>query len=438
MADLFDLAPPIGPRPLADLLRPERIEDIVGQSHLFADPDSMLNRCVKARQIGSLILYGPPGTGKTTIARAIGKTCGKEFHALHGSDDGVKSVQKLVEIAKTKPVLAFIDEIHRFNRTQSDALLKLAEEGILDLICATTENPYVLSGALMSRSTVVKLHEITTDDLQPLLERGMAHYRAMGLNLQFGEKQRRDLAGRANGDARRMLCALEKIAIGRQGEILVTDAMVDEVYQGVPLNYDRSGDQHYDHISPMIKSMRGGDPDAAIYWLQKMLTAGEDPVYISRRLMVHASEDVGLADNSALQTAVAAAHAVKLVGMPEAEIILAHATLHICLAPKSGSAYDAIKLAKDHIQRKPAIHVPLHLRDGHHKGAVALGHTGYVSPHSTEIGWHPQEYLPGVARGTFYRSHARGDSTFEARAVSYWERITGRAWPKLWPQRAKH
>lgn len=421
----MDLFPPTQPthQPLAAQMRPAALEGILGQDALVA-PDSILQRRIRAGQLGSIILYGPPGVGKTTIARAVGAAMGKTFRPLHATRAGVKDIRALADAATSTPLLIFVDEVHRFSATQADDLLAICEDGVADFIGATTQNPYhALPKALISRSTILQLDPITQTAMMAILERGLAHLRAHGANATIAPDLLAQIAGRSGGDARAALTTLESLMVGHNPDqaTTITQDMLDLAYQAAPVNFDRSGDAHYDTISAFIKSMRGSDPDATLYWLARLIHAGEDPRFIARRLMVHASEDVGLADNSALQTAVAAAAAVDMVGYPEARIILAHAALHIARSPKSSAAYRGIDAALAVVRKEAPIAVPAHLRDTHYAGAAALGHVGYQYPHDDPRGWVEQEYAPGIAHGAFYQSDARtGAATFEQRADSYW------------------
>lgn len=424
--DLFDKSQSEAPRPLADLLRPSTLDEMVGQRQLL-QPGSMLRRHVAEGRLGNLIFFGRSGLGKTTLARAIGNAVNKEFRSINATEAGLKEVRQIADEARMKPILLFIDEIHRFSKSQCDALLKSCEEGAFDFIGATTENPYhALHKALLSRSMVLKLEPLDQEDMAILIERAVNHLRRLGKQITLSEAQRRKLAGRASGDARNLLNMIESLATGHPpGPIKVTDAMIEEILRAAPVIFDRDGDEHYDMISAFIKSMRGSDPDAVLYWLARLVSAGEDPRYIARRMMVHASEDIGLADNSALQTAVAAAQAVEKIGYPEARIILAHAALHIALAPKSGSAYQGIGAAEAYVASHSPIEVPLYLRDAHYAGAAALGHEGYKSPHSDPRGWNEQIYAPGIRTGQFYQSDARSPGSFQARSDDFWAGIKG-------------
>lgn len=423
--DLFEKAPPRHKIPLAAALRPTRLDDIIGQEAITAH-DSAIRRRINAGQLGSLILYGPPGVGKTSIARAIGATMGKAFRPLHATRAGVKDIRALADEAKGTHLLIFVDEVHRFSTTQVDDLLSICEEGVADFIGATTQNPFhALPKALVSRSSIRKLEPLSLEAMERIIERGIEHLAAHGNPVVFTPDQIRLIAGRSGGDARSALTTLESLAIGHNSSapVVITEKMLEEAYEASSVNHDRSGDQHYDIVSAFIKSMRGSDPDATLYWLARLIHAGEDPRFLARRIMIHASEDVGLADNTALQTAVAAAQAVEMIGYPEAQIVLAHAALHVARAPKSGSAYRGIGLALQAATKEAPLTVPLHLRDTHYKGAASLGHVGYQFPHDDARGWVEQEYVPGIPEGRFYQSDARAAPTFEKRADEFWGHV---------------
>lgn len=426
MSDLFDTIRMTNSQPLAAALRPQNLDEIVGQAKLVEE-GSVLRRRIAAGQLGSVILYGPPGVGKTSIARAIGNMTGKAFRPLHATRAGVKDIRAIADEARMTPILIFVDEVHRFSATQIDDLLAICEDGLVDFIGATTQNPYhAIPKALISRSTILKLEPLSLDEMVGVVDRGLSFLERADINVAISLEQKRAIAGRSGGDARSALTTLESLCVGYDAgtTIVITDDMLDEVYKAASVNHDRSGDQHYDVVSAFVKSMRGSDPDATLYWLARLIHAGEDPRYIARRIMIHASEDVGLADNTALQTAVAAAQSVEMIGYPEAQIILAHAALHIARAPKSGSACRGIGLAMQAVAKEAPAQVPLHLRDAHYKGAEKLGHVGYAFPHDDARGWVDQEYVPGLAQGRFYQSDARKSPTFESRADNYWEAIT--------------
>lgn len=432
MTDLFDAGGRSGQAPLAALLRPATLDDVIGQTGIVG-PGTILRRRIAAGRLGSIILYGPPGIGKTSIARAVGHMLGKAFRPLSATRAGVSDIRRIADEARMHPTLIFVDEVQRFTATQTDDLLALCEDGIVDFIGATTGNPYhVLTPALVSRSTILKLEPLSIEEMEAIVKRGMDHLRQSGIAIDMTPDQIRIVAGRSGGDARRALTTLESLAVGHDGTepVQVTPEMLEEVYAAAPVNHDRSGDAHYDIVSAFVKSMRGSDPDATLYWLARLIQGGEDPRYIARRIMIHASEDVGLADNTALQTAVAASQAVEKIGYPEAQIILAHAALHVARAPKSGSACSSLFRALHYVGSHPPAPVPLHLRDAHYKGAAALGHVGYRLPHDDPRGWVAQDYAPHLEKGDFYQSEARDAGTFEKRADEYWERVTGQPQPR--------
>lgn len=406
---------------------------MAGQRRLL-DPKGTFRRKVASGRLGSVVLYGPSGVGKTTIARIVGREIGKRFEEIHPSRSTVADIRKLADEARVRDMLVFVDEVHRFNAAQQDQFLSYCEEGLFDLVCGTTGNPmFVLTAAMVSRSTVFELVPLTPEEIGAVIARGVAHVAAAGgPRLAFGPGVSAMLAARAGGDARRGLSLVENLSVGRgPGEPVTVDmAMAEDAVAASPVAHDRAGDLHYDIVSAWVKAMRGSDPDQAVYWLARLIHAGEDPRYIARRLLVHASEDVGLADNSVLATAAAALAAVQHVGYPEAQIVLAHATLHLSRAPKSNSACRAIHLAMEFVRKGEVIHVPANLRDSHHKDARAAGRTGYASPHDDPRGWVEQDYAPGVVPGTFYQSDARGGATFEGRADTFWDRLTNRVVPR--------
>ena len=372
--------------PLAARMRPRTLDEVVGQQHIIAK-DKLLYRAIQADKLSSIILYGPPGTGKTTLAKVIAGTTKAEFTQINATIAGKKDMEEVVNKAKDnlgmygKKTILFIDEIHRFNKGQQDYLLPFVEDGTVILIGATTENPYFeVNGALISRSVVFELKPLTADDIKVLLnravtdkERGMGGYNAV-----LEDDAADFLADLSDGDARHALNAIELGVMTTErssdGLIHITKEVAEECIQRKVARYDKDGDNHYDTISAFIKSMRGSDPDAAVYYLARMLDAGEDPKFIVRRMMVCASEDVGNADPQALQVAVAASLAVERLGMPEARITLAQAASYIATAPKSNAAYLAIENAQHTIRETGNLPIPPHLQDAHYKSAAKLGH----------------------------------------------------------------
>ncbi len=401
--------------PLASRMRPVSLEEIVGQQHILGK-DKLLYRAIQADKLGSVIFYGPPGTGKTTIARVIACTTRSEFTQINATMAGKKDMEEVVRQAKEvlgmygKRTILFVDEIHRFNKGQQDYLLPFVEDGTLILIGATTENPYFeVNKALLSRSIVFELKELEKEDIKKLLcralgdmERGMGAYEGM-----IDEDALDFLAEMSGGDARNALNALELSLLttkcGDDGKIHITLEIASECIQKKAVRYDKGGDSHYDTVSAFIKSMRGSDPDAAIFYLAKMLYAGEDVRFIARRMLICASEDVGNADPQALLVAAAAAQAVERVGMPESQIILAQAVSYIASAPKSNAACLAIAAAMEAVKSTTTT-VPVHLKDRHYKGAAKLGHgEGYLYAHDYPEHYVKQQYLPDEIIGkTFY------------------------------------
>ncbi|MBE3581180.1 MAG: replication-associated recombination protein A [Thermoanaerobacteraceae bacterium] len=402
--------------PLAVRMRPRTLDEFVGQEAVIG-PGTLLRRAIENDSLTSLILWGPPGTGKTTLAHIIADMTRAHFESLHGALDGISDIRRVVAAAKERHVyyrqrtLIFVDEIHRWAKNIQDALLPHVEEGLITLIGATVENPmFTVNPALRSRSRIVRLEPLREEDILKLLRRALEDgERGLGsMNLEVEEAALRHFARLANGDARVALNALEFAALttppSDDGRRRVTLAVAEEAAQKKALLYDRDGDQHYDVVSAWIKSIRGSDPDAAIYWLARMIYAGEDPAFLARRLMVHAAEDIGLADPMALLVATSAAQAVERVGLPEGRLILAEATLYLALAPKSNSVIKAIDAALDAVEKEEAPPVPRHLRDASYPGAAALGHgRGYKYPHNYPNGWVEQRYLPTSLEGrTFY------------------------------------
>src|SRR6201987_3447811 len=369
--------------PLAVRMRPASLDEVVGQDHLL-QPGSPLRRLVEGSGMASAILYGPPGSGKTTLASLISQATGRRFEALSALSAGVKEVRAVIEKARVailhhgEQTVLFIDEVHRFSKTQQDALLSAVENRVVLLVAATTENPsFSVVAPLLSRSLILQLQPLGADDIRTVLQRAIDDPR--GLNGQVVQPDAVDLLVRLGaGDARRALTALEVAA--EAGDQVTVDA-IEQSLDKAAVRYDRDGDQHYDVISAFIKSVRGSDVDAALHYLARMLVAGEDPRFIARRLMILASEDIGMADPSALPTAVAAAQTGQLIGLPEAQLPLAHATIHLATAPKSNAVTTALGAAMADIKAGKAGSVPPHLRDGHYSGAAALGNAqGYAYP----------------------------------------------------------
>ncbi|RKQ88709.1 putative ATPase [Brockia lithotrophica] len=410
--DLFDFREPETERiPLAERLRPQTLDEIVGQEHILA-PGKLLRRAIEADRLTSLILYGPPGTGKTTLARVIAAKTKARFVSLSGVTAGVTDLRREIDAAREelrlygRRTVLFVDEIHRWTRAQQDVLLPFLEDGSLILIGATTENPFfALRGALLSRSLVFELRPLSEEALRTLAERALRDPRGLGkLGVEIDADALAHLIRTSGGDARRFLNALELAAltarVGEGGTVRITLADAEESVQRSAVRYDADGDAHYDVVSAFIKSIRGSDPDAALYWLARMLDAGEDPLFIARRLVIAASEDIGNADPHALPLAVAAFEAVERIGMPEGRIPLAQVTAYLALAPKSNSSYRAIGAYLEWIREHGAAEVPPHLRDAHYSGAKRLGRgEGYLYPHDYPDHFVVQEYLPqGVPR----------------------------------------
>jgi putative ATPase len=409
-----------GPRPpLAVRMRPASLDEVVGQDHLLA-AGAPLRRLVEGATPASVLLHGPPGTGKTTLARLISGATGRSFEALSALSAGVKEVRGVIEVARRRLAAAeprrtvlFIDEIHRFSRTQQDALLGAVEDRVVLLVGATTENPsFSVVAPLLSRSLVLGLHALDDAAVGTLLDRAVADERGLGDTVTLTPEAREHLVRLAAGDGRRSLTALEAAADAISGtDATITLAVVEQVVDEVAVRYDRAGDQHYDVISAFIKSIRGSDPDAALHYLARMIVAGEDPRFIARRLVVHASEDVGLADPTALLAATAAAQAVQLIGLPECRIALAQATIHLATAPKSNAVITAIDAAMSDVRTGAAGPVPAHLRDGHYTGAEKLGNAvGYRYPHDDRAGVVAQQYPPDELVGRdYYGPSGRGE-----------------------------
>lgn len=409
--------------PLASRLRPKTLEEVVGQQHIVGK-DKLLYRAIKADKLTSVIFYGPPGTGKTTLAKVIANTTSASFTQINATVAGKKDMEEVVKQAKEslgmygRKTILFIDEIHRFNKGQQDYLLPFVEDGTLILIGATTENPYFeVNGALLSRSVIFELKSLGKEEIKTLIlravndkEKGMGSYEAV-----IEDEALDFLADMAGGDARCALNAVELAILttprAEDGKIHLTISVAEECIQKRVVRYDKNGDNHYDIISAFIKSMRGSDPDAAVYYLAKMLYAGEDVKFIARRIMILASEDIGNADPQALQVAVAAAQAVERVGMPESQIILSQAVTYMACAPKSNSAVNAIFAAMDSV-KKTKTTVPAHLQDAHYGGHDKLGHgVGYLYAHDYPDHYVKQQYLPSEISGE--RFYEPGDLGYE-------------------------
>ncbi len=407
--------------PLAVRMRPRTLDEVVGQDQALA-PGSPLRTLLTAAHdapVVSVILWGPPGTGKTTLASLLSVGSGRSFVELSAVTAGVKDVRQVIEQARNglgmhgRGTVLFIDEVHRFSKTQQDALLPAVENGWVTLIAATTENPnFSVISPLLSRSVVVSLSPLTDDHVQEVVTRAIADPRGLGGAIEVDEDALAHLVRTSNGDARRALTGLDAAATSAiaTGRTRVTLADAERAVQQASVPYDKDGDQHYDVISAFIKSLRGSDPDAALHYLARMIEAGEDPRFIARRLMILASEDIGMADPSALQTAVAAAEAVAMIGMPEGGIILAHATIHCALAPKSNAVVAGLGAAIADVKAGGIGRVPPPLRDSHYPGATALGHgRGYVYPHDEPGGVAAQQYLPDeLTDRTYYRPTSHG------------------------------
>jgi len=398
--------------PLAARMRPRKLDDVIGQEHL-TDEGKFLRRLLALKSATSLILYGPPGTGKTTLAQIIAKSVGANFVQLNATSSGVTDMRKVIESAKeearknSKRTLLFIDEIHRLNKGQQDVLLPPVENGVLQLIGATTENPYFeVNGALLSRMKILRLEPLNPDAILKVLQKAIAdaEYGLGKSQIVLSPEALEEMSYLAGGDARTGLNLLEQAIEWSEatGKEITLQALSEAIERQLP-RYDKSGDQHYDVVSAFIKSMRGSDPDATLHYLARMIAAGEDPMFIARRIVICASEDVGLADPAAILVATAAQQAVALIGMPEGRISLAHAALHVAKAPKSNSAIVGIDKALAGLNSTAEISVPLHLRDAHYAGAKSLNHgLEYKYPHNFPNGWVEQEYLPSGLKGAKY------------------------------------
>ena len=420
--------------PLAQRMRPRNLDEVVGQRHIIG-PDKLLYRAIKADKLSSIIFYGPPGTGKTTLAKVIANTTSADFRQINATVAGKKDMEDVVEAAKNnmgmygRKTILFVDEIHRFNKGQQDYLLPFVEDGTLILIGATTENPYFeVNSALISRSIIFELKALEKEDILSLIrtavydkERGMGAYDAV-----IDEDAAEFLADIANGDARNALNAVELgiMSTNRSddGKIHITLEVAQECIQKRVIRYDKTGDNHYDTISAFIKSMRGSDPDAALYYLARMLYAGEDIKFIARRIMICASEDVGNADPQALVVAVSACQAVERIGMPEAQIILAQAVTYIATAPKSNASYIGIDKAMAQVAGEKTAVIPPHLQDAHYKSAAKLGHgTGYLYAHDYPMHYVKQQYLPDTLVG--HKFYEPTDNGYEKQICEHMKRL---------------
>ena len=420
--------------PLASRMRPTTLDEVVGQQHIVGK-DKLLYRAIKADKLSSIIFYGPPGTGKTTLAKVIAHTTSAEFMQINATSAGKKDMEEVVEQAKNnqgmyqKKTILFIDEIHRFNKGPQDYLLPYVEDGTIILIGATTENPYFeVNGALLSRSVIFELKKLSTDDIKVLLKRALTDTeKGMGAyNAQIDDDALDFLADVSNGDARAALTAIELGVLTTErsddGIIHITIDVASECIQKRVISYDKKGDNHYDTISAFIKSMRGSDPDAAVYYLARMLYAGEDVKFIARRIMILASEDIGNADPMAMVVAASAAAEVERVGMPEAQIILSQAVTYMACAPKSNASYNAISAAMSCVKQTKTPAVPAHLQDAHYGAAEKLGHgVGYKYAHDYPNHYVKQQYLPdGLTDRVFYKPT---DIGYEAKIKAHMDEL---------------
>ena len=422
--------------PLASRMRPTTLDEVVGQQHIIGK-DKLLYRAIKADKLSSIIFYGPPGTGKTTLAKVIANTTSAEFMQINATSAGKKDMEEVISKAKDnqgmygKKTILFIDEIHRFNKGQQDYLLPFVEDGTIVLIGATTENPYFeVNGALLSRSVIFELKKLSNEDIRELLKRAVTDVeKGMGsYNAQIDDEALDFLADVCNGDARAALTAIELGVLttdrSEDGIIHVDINVASECIQKRVISYDKNGDNHYDTVSAFIKSMRGSDPDAAVYYLARMLYAGEDVKFIARRIMILASEDIGNADPMAMVVAAACAQEVERVGMPESQIILAQAVTYMACAPKSNSAVEAISKAMNCVRETKTPPVPTHLQDAHYKSSSKLGHgVGYKYAHDYPNHYVKQQYLPdGLENEVFYEP---SDNGYEKKIQEHFKKIKG-------------
>lgn len=433
MSDLFPDHPDAERRrPLAARMRPASLDEVVGQRHILA-PGKLLRRAIEADRLDSLILYGPPGCGKTTLAEVIALTTRREFQRASGILGNVAQLRKLLDTARDRRLregretVLFIDEIHRFNKSQQDTLLPYVEEGDVTLIGATTHNPFFfVNSPLVSRSRVFQLEPVPEEELAHLLRRALSDPRGLGEHgAEITDEAVRHLASVCEGDARKALNALEIAVLttppDQNGLIRVDRPEAEESIQKKAVVYDKNEDEHYDTISAFIKSVRGSDPDAAVYWLAKMLVAGEDPRFICRRLVILASEDIGNADPRALTLATSALQAVEFIGMPEAQLTLSQTTTYLACAPKSNSATLAIGEAMGDVKSGNVLPVPAHLRDTHYSGSKALGHTGYQYAHDGEHHFVDQEYAPTDKQ--YYRPGGQGYEVTINQRLDFWDSL---------------